>query len=105
VSQFKEGFRSTLATAGVLRFPAGTGGARVAPSPAQVSLRSAAAMSGILTFAALFTVFLPQWAARSIGADPWGFPHVLPGMESWRALSYKLSIVRTPESNPPPARR
>jgi hypothetical protein len=77
VSSFKEGFRSTLAIAGVLRFPAATGGARVAPSPAQVCLRSAAAMSGILTFAALFTVFLPQWAVRAIGADPWGFLYAL----------------------------
>ncbi len=28
-------------------------------------------------FAALFTVFLPGWAAGSIGADPWGFLYAL----------------------------
>jgi len=47
------------------------------PSPAQVSLRSAAVMSAILTFAALFTVFLPQWAVRTISAGVWDFLYAL----------------------------
>ncbi len=75
--QFKEGFRSALATAGVLRFPDRTGRTEAAPPPARVSLRSAAAMSGILTLAALFTVFLPQWAAPTITAGPWDFLYAL----------------------------
>ena len=77
VSQFKEGVRGTLATAGVLRIPAVRGAELAAPSPAQVSLRSAAVMSAILAFAALFTVFLPQWAVRTISADAWDFLYSL----------------------------
>ena len=49
----------------------------VEAAPARVSLGSAAGMSAILALAALFTVFLPGWAAGSIGADPWGFLYAL----------------------------
>ncbi len=77
MSKFKEGVRSVLAAMGVLRSPAPTAEAMSAEPPARVSPGSAAGMSSILALAALFTVFLPGWAAGSIGADPWGFLYAL----------------------------
>ncbi len=44
-------------------------------APARVCLGPAAGMSAVLAFAALFTVFLPGWAAGEIGADPWAFAY------------------------------